>query len=802
MTTIYRQILLCLCATALIPLVVVFIVSDYTIGDAVRTSEQDKLRKLNGELSDYVALMMERTANDLKSLQTNPKLGDTNLSLQERGLEIQRLVNIYEIFSDISLYDRDGYLLTSTTDDLPSSREYTRWFKEAKDGDTSVSPPLRKVGHEGLFLSVYLPIFDSSSRVENIVRARLKFTPVVSIVNRMTPGKGGFAVLLDQRGNQISTENQQRNFEPFDSQFGVSYWHSFPSGTYESPEKGALLYSAIEMPPDQTKVGETWTLLAFNPQRNVDTLLTKAQSGLIVVCLFTIGLAFLTGILISKRITDPITQLENSAKLVASGDLEAVANESGAAEIKSLASSFNFMVREVKIHQDDLEKLVANRTKKLTESQVELQHSVDRLQAAFQSSKNGILVTSSRGQTIASNLVFYELLKVAPSKIDNSNDADNAILKALDGKIHTSDLSSDRIEKEIHSEKDGEQFLKVFSAPILGKNRESVGRLWTIEDLTEERKAEENKRQSQKMEAIGQLAGGVAHDFNNLLTGIMGNLALLEMEMEDDATVPPHQCERLSLARQTSQRAAELVKQLLGFSRRSHVELTSCRVNDVVKEVTELLRASIDPNITLIEDCHDDAWSVVADSNLLSQVVMNMGVNAKDAMPGGGSISFSTKNVTLTDRHAQETSDARAGDFLCLSIEDNGDGIPEEVQKKIFEPFFTTKEQGKGTGLGLATCFGIAKQLNGWIDFKSEEGVGTRFDIYLPRSVSQASTSRRDQPVKPLSDKNNETLLIVDDEPVVRKVAETMLKKLGYQIYVAGDGQQALEVYEELGDEI
>jgi CheY-like chemotaxis protein len=266
--------------------------------------------------------------------------------------------------------------------------------------------------------------------------------------------------------------------------------------------------------------------------------------------------------------------------------------------------------------------------------------------------------------------------------------------------------------------------------------------------------------------------------------------------------------ESLAHAIKAGERAADLVKQLLGFSRRSRLDLKPCDANLVLAEVRDILSATIDRRIHIDLELESAPWRVMADVGMLGQVIMNMAVNAQDAMPKGGGLKLLSSNRVLSAADLRSHPEIAPGEFVCLSVEDEGDGIPFEVQAKIFEPFFTTKEPGKGTGLGLATSFGIVKQLGGWIDFRSAPGEGTRFDIYLPRSTAAEAGNSSTLLQGPGSEaklapsRTGETILLVDDEALVRRIGRTLLTKLGYQVLEAADGLEALEVCRTRGDEI
>jgi PAS domain S-box-containing protein len=318
-----------------------------------------------------------------------------------------------------------------------------------------------------------------------------------------------------------------------------------------------------------------------------------------------------------------------------------------------------------------------------------------------------------------------------------------------------------------------------------------------VEDITERKALEEQLRQAQKMEAVGQLAGGIAHDFNNLLTAILGNVSLLL------AAVPDHEPNRdlLRDIERAASRATELTGQLLGFSRQTMLRLEATDINTIIRETVAILRWTIDPRISVVVQTEPQLWPVQADPSQMNQVLMNLCLNARDAMPEGGKLILEVGNVTLDDAQARRHLDARPGEFVQLCVSDTGHGIPPEVQPRIFDPFFTTKEPGKGTGLGLAMVFGIIKQHQGWIECESEIGKGTRFAIYLPRSQEPVlATATPSLAATPGG--GDETILLVDDEAIIRNLGRTILQRYGYKVLLAEDGQDALDVYRRRKGEI
>lgn len=342
--------------------------------------------------------------------------------------------------------------------------------------------------------------------------------------------------------------------------------------------------------------------------------------------------------------------------------------------------------------------------------------------------------------------------------------------------------------------KDGSQvWVSVAATPVTDDKGQFAGSLAMVSDITSRRKLEEELRQAQRMEAVGQLTGGIAHDFNNLLTVIIGNLQLLEEEVKEyDAAAGP-----IADALNAGHRGADLTKRLLAFSRRQLLSPKVTAVNRLVIDIEPLLRRALGAHVTLTTVNTDDLWLIEVDPSQLENAVVNLCINARDAMPEGGGLTIKTSNSILDDSYVAKNPEVIAGEYVLLTVNDNGTGMKEEVMQHIFEPFFTTKEAGKGSGLGLSMVYGFVKQSNGHIDIESEEGRGTTVRIYLPRShattelTGATSTSRVGIP------NGDETILAVEDDVAVRKIAVEFLTALGYRVLEAGTGEEALAV---LGD--
>src|SRR5450432_3879749 len=344
---------------------------------------------------------------------------------------------------------------------------------------------------------------------------------------------------------------------------------------------------------------------------------------------------------------------------------------------------------------------------------------------------------------------------------------------------------------------DGSHLLMEFSQTTIDVAGEdlivSIGR-----DVTEKQRLEELLRQSQKLEVIGQLAGGVAHDFNNILTAILGFCELLLAELE------PHHVGREDVLeiKTAGQRAAGLTRQLLAFSRKQILQPNVLDINDVIKGMEPMLRRLIAAHIDLVVSLQDNIGSIKIDPTQLEQIVMNLLVNASDAMPRGGKLTIETSNVHLDEHYGGRHLPVTPGDYVMLAVSDTGVGMDEATSQRVFEPFFTTKELGKGTGLGLATVYGIVKQSGGDIWVYSEPGHGSAFKIYLPVVTAFLSAAVKVVPAPETLQRGSETILLVEDDEAVRRLARLSLERMGYVVVESENPKEAIRVADHFSGQI
>jgi len=373
-----------------------------------------------------------------------------------------------------------------------------------------------------------------------------------------------------------------------------------------------------------------------------------------------------------------------------------------------------------------------------------------------------------------------------------------------EGSLPSYEVAFERLKHEGHIEgvelelvrRDGTTFpVRINSTVLYDAAGNFLQTRATVRDISQERQLQRQLLQSQKMESIGTLAGGIAHDFNNILTGILGHADLVLMDLPEDSPIRNDLKQISHLGR----RAANLIAQLLAFSRRAITEKQIMTLVPIIKETAKLLERTFPETIVVKAKVSDDLCAVEADVTQMQQVLMNLCVNARDAMPEGGELEISATNVSVEEEYCRQYAYARPGEYVCLSVRDTGIGMPPEIQERIFEPFFTTKELGRGTGLGLAIVYGIVKAHGGFINVYSEVGHGSEFKIYLPAS-REAVTPSEPQVVE--LPRGTETILLVEDDATVREVGATLLEELGYRVLTARDGEEAVETFRAHRQEI
>ncbi|HWO57264.1 MAG TPA: ATP-binding protein [bacterium] len=574
----------------------------------------------------------------------------------------------------------------------------------------------------------------------------------------------------------------------------------------------------------------TMTPIEFNGQRIGDLYMgfdgrqlndlvsaSRGAMGMISIVIFLGGLTVVYAI--STLITVPLDRIVAAAEQIARGDLSVRADTRTRDELGRLAGAFNNMVeslqdaqRELHDYNRHLEERVEDRTQALKceivereRAEVELERQHAFLRQIIDIDPNLIFVKDREGRFVLVNKAMADVYGATVEDLVGKTDADFNANEEEVGAFRRDDafvmetLQERFVSEEVVTDSHGRRrWLQIIKRPLVSSDGRAHRLLGVATDITRRKEAEEalraseeQLRQALKMEAIGRLAGGVAHDFNNILAVIMGRSELLLAMVDPQSPLiePVREIDAAAL------RASALTRQLLAFSRRQVQEARPLSLNATVESMKKMLQRLIGEDIEFVTELDPAAGPVFADPGQIEQVLMNLVVNARDAMPAGGRLLIRTGNRTVAASGSANASGISAGDYVWLEVADTGIGMDEATRSHVFEPFFTTKGYGKGTGLGLSTVYGIVKQSGGHIEIESQPGRGTSFVILLPRSqhlLEQAPNEM--EPRRVARAGQGQTVLIVEDEDGVRELVKQTLAMSGYAVLSAANGAEAIDL--------
>ena len=651
-------------------------------------------------------------------------------------------------------------------------------------------------------MTMAVPTRNLHDKIDGVLLSQINLKFLWFITSQIKVGKSGYAYVIDHRNVLIAKKGHTP--ESFKLEDGSD--HLFLQNLTSMPPDSITVYNGLaqvnvlgaisSIPSMHWKViVELPVSEAYAPIRNMLFVM-----GIVLIVIFMVS--FTVSVFFARQIVLPISILtQTSSHISQTKDLSKRVELVTSNEIGQLAISFNEMTEALQVSKDYVDNIV-------------------------RSMADTLIVLGANGKIQSINKAGYKLLGYEENEIIGQpigvifvkeKEEEETIFggSGIEKLIQRGSLTD--IEKICISQ-NGQRIPILLSGAVMSNNQGKIqGIVCVAKDITERNRAikeihrlneelenrvdkrtrelyesEEKLRQSQKMEAIGLLAGGISHDFNNLLQGITGFSTLALRKLNPDEPV----YENIMEVKKAGEKAAELTRQLLAFSRKQVLKTTILNLNQVISDMRNMLRRMIREDVELVFEFEPELGLVSADSSQIYQVILNLAINAMDAMPSGGTIFIETRNIDLKQKDISKDSDCQPGGYVLLYIRDTGTGLDHETKSHIFEPFFTTKKQGKGTGLGLATVYGIVKQSGGDIEVDSELEKGTRFRIYLPQ-VEGKIIAKETGPAIEKGFRACETILLVEDEEIVRNFIHEVLQEAGYNVLSAQNGEEALELVQQ-----
>lgn len=732
-----------------------------------------------------------------KGINDNFELLDSQNLYRHKKLH----ANHPDIFMDIYAANGKGeyHTITQDGDDYKihkgniSNRPYFQSIMAG--GPSQLTPPLisRTTGIPTIF--VVSPIQDDSDAPLGLIGAGISLGYIQHIAQDLKVGNTGYGFIIADTGTYISHPDEnlvmQSKITELDNPMLTRLGRMMiagKSGIYSFTDDGREMV-ALYFPIPITG----WAVASVLPESE---LFAPAVNMVKILLAITIFFAVLVGFAIvfaMDHLTRPVQNLARHAQEISTGNLEIQAlNISTEDEIGRLSRAFNLM------------------TTNLQSTLTGLKDSEDQYRSIFENSLIGIIQVTLGGEILHANPAFIQMFGYdsLEQMLDEAVDVQTSMYVRAEDREDLLKLlqDTDQIKNyEIQlKQRNGEPFWASIDMSLIRDNTGTPLRIESlINDINDRKLAEQEQSklqnqlaQSQKLEAVGKLAGGVAHDFNNILSVIIGKseIALMKMEKTDqfyDSFVD---------IKKAAEHSANLTRQLLAFARKQTIAPQVVNINQVLDETLSMLQRIISEGIDLLPSLAPELWHVKIDPDQMAQIITNLCVNARDAIDSVGTIVVKTENSTLDDKYYTNLTDYLPGDYVCLSVSDDGCGMNAETQKQIFEPFFTTKGMTKGTGLGLATVYGIVQQNNGFINIYSEINQGTSFKIYLPRYTGDDKQAQ----IRPSYETptGSESILLVEDEPELLKVSEQMLRELGYTVIAVNNPEDALLYGQQYGETI
>ncbi len=761
-------------------------------------------------------------------------LGGTKVKI--RNILKEKLVNNKE-FIELFIVDLDGEVYLSTDKKQEGKiKSYEKYFIEGKKGpfiqsfyyDLSLQQPS---------MTISAPIKDDQGSLSDLLVGRVDLKGISYLMTeRSGLGETGETYLVN-RFNYLVTESRFEEGLAFKKSIYTEGVKDCLKGNNDhriyNNYRGTPVLGFYEWIPEIQVC-----LLVEISQKEAFASINRLRNILILVSIGIVILVVILGFFFSKIISKPLEKLIRGTEIIGKGDLEHRVDVRTKDEIGKLALAFNDMTKRrqeaedvLRKYRNSLEELVEERTVELKKVNEKLQHEIvehKRVEEALQNSEKqaAMAIEAARGFTFSYDIATGKINWGGAIEEITGYTPEEFSLVDIDGwaeRIHPDDkdrivsilqeaFQRDRTATEYRFKTKNGDYVVLSSISLTEKDEtaRAIRLVGIVQDITERKRLEAQLRHAQRMESIGTLAGGIAHNFNNLLMGMQGNVSLMLFETDSDH--PNY--ERLKNIEKMVQGGSKLTSQLLGYARGGRYAVRPISFNQLVRETSDTFDITR-KNITVHQDLNKALFEIIADQGQIEQVLLNLYVNAADAMPKGGDLFLKTINVTHEDMKDKPYV-PKPGNYALLTVRDTGVGMDNKTKERIFDPFFTTKGLAKGTGLGLASVYGIIEAHGGYIDVESKRGhdrpprlsptewdaggQGTTFYIYLPASEEKEVIEKEKFPEE--VSRGKETVLLVDDEEMILDVGRQMLNRLGYNVLIAEGGKEALDIYEKNQEKI